>query len=121
MVKTYNKGYRAERELVHLLYKKGYAVIRTPRSGRIALPSPDIIAIKNKKTIAIECKYRSKPFKMSKDQINELLEWKKRANCDVLIAWKIPRYDWFFIPIQYIHNGNVNKNTLKNALTIDDL
>ena len=47
MVKTYRKGYMAERELVHKLYGFGYAVMRAPRSGRINLPMPDIIAIKN--------------------------------------------------------------------------
>ncbi len=105
MVKTYRKGYSAELELLHKLSLMGFVAIRAPRSGRINLPSPDIIAIKNGKMVAIECKARTKGFKISKDQINELKLWSEHG-VDVYIGWKQLRKDWIFINLEDVINNN---------------
>ena len=121
MVKTYRKGYMAERELVHKLYGFGYAVMRAPRSGRINLPMPDIIAIKNSKILIIECKCRGDAFSIPKEQIAELDEWIKRTSGTGYIAWKITRRWWFFIGLEKVkeNRGNVNKGMLKTAIGIE--
>ena len=122
MIKKYSKGYRAERNLVHILSKRGFMVVRTPRSGRINLASPDIIAAKSGKIIVIECKSRENGFKIEKEQLDELSAWKHKAKAKVYIGWKISRRDWIFIKLKDVinNNGNVGKKfALKNGISID--
>ena len=111
MVKSYAKGYRAERSLVYSLSALGYMVVRTPRSGRISLPSPDIIAAKNGRLIVIECKSREEAFKIEKDGLAQLLEWQNKAGAKAYIAWKISRKGWKFLHLGDVvsNNGNVGK------------
>jgi Holliday junction resolvase len=59
---SYRKGYSAELELTHTLAKLGYMTIRAPRSGRIGLPSPDVIAAKDGRLIVFEVKWRESAF-----------------------------------------------------------
>ncbi|MBI5347228.1 MAG: restriction endonuclease [Candidatus Aenigmarchaeota archaeon] len=123
MVKTYKKGYTAEREIVHTLYKMGYAVIRTPRSGRICLPSPDIIAAKHGKIIVLECKSRKRAFNVPAEQVEELREWEKRAGATAYIAWKVAHKGWFFFPMSVVeeNRGNIGKRMPQKAIGIDDI
>jgi len=115
MVKPYKKGYRAERDLVHILAKLGYMVVRTPRSGRIGLPSPDIIAAKNGKLIVIECKSRAKGFQIPLEQLNELKEWEDKAGAKAYVALKISRKGFFFIDLVHVmnNNGNIGKKFIE--------
>ena len=111
MVHKYKKGYRGENELVHMLSQKGFMTIRAPRSGRINLPSPDVIAVKSGKVYAIECKSRKDGFKISPGQIEELKQWEEKGGSETYIAWKIAYKGWFFIPLKKVveNNGNVGK------------
>ncbi|MBI4154358.1 hypothetical protein HY501_03400, partial [Candidatus Woesearchaeota archaeon] len=112
---AYSKGYRGEMELVHTLSKMGYMVIRAPRSGRIGLPSPDIVAAKDGRIIVIECKSRAAGFKVSLDQLGELREWKEKAGASAYIGWKITRKGWKFLHLDDVHgnNGNVGKKFME--------
>lgn len=111
MVRSYAKGYAAERQLVHILAKLGFMVVRTPRSGRINLASPDIIAAKNGKLIVIECKSRAEAFSIEKGQLAELREWQEKAGAVPYIGWKIARQGWTFLHLTDVeaNNGNVGK------------
>jgi Holliday junction resolvase len=111
MLASYRKGYVAELNLVHTLSKMGYMVIRAPRSGRINLASPDIIAAKPGKLIVIECKSRAAAFTVPKEQLNELREWQEKAGAVPYVAWKISRKGWKFLRFQDVceNNGNVGK------------
>lgn len=111
MVKSYAKGYRSERNLVHILAKRGYMVVRTPRSGRIGLASPDIIAAKGGELFVIECKSREEAFTVPEEQLNELKEWKDKAVATAYIAWKTSRKEWIFLHLDDVvkNNGNVGK------------
>ena len=111
MVKKYAKGYRSERELVHLLAKMGYMTIRAPRSGRIGLPSPDIIAAKQGRLLVIECKSRKEAFTVPQDQIQELREWEEKAGAIPYIGWKISRKGWTFLHLKDVaeNKGNIGK------------
>ena len=122
MIKTYRKGYMLERKIVHALNKKGFAVIRAPRSGSMGVPSPDIVAAKDGRLIVLECKARKESFSVDKSQLDELKEWVVRAGAEAYIAWKLPYKDCFFIPLSVVvsNNGNVNKSMLKDAKTIKD-
>lgn len=105
------KGYLGERELLYKLYEKGYVVLRSPRSGRIGLPTPDIIAIKNSKIYALECKSRNLAFIVPKEQLDQLKEWVNKAGANAYIAWKIPRKGWKFISLEDAirNSGRISK------------
>ena len=77
MLAAYRKGYMGEWQLTHKLAEMGYMVVRTPRSGRIGLASPDIIAAKQGKLIVIECKSRAQAFTVPPEQLDELKEWQE--------------------------------------------
>lgn len=124
MVKTYRKGYAAENQLVHILYKRGYAVMRAPRSGRVDLPTPDIVAIKGRKVLVIECKSRKSGFTVEHEQLEQLNEWKKRTAGRAYIAWKRPRVGWFFLKLEDVikNHGNVGKKFVeKYGINLDEL
>lgn len=111
MSKNYQKGYRGENELVHILSERGFMVLRAPRSGRINLPSPDIVAVKKGKIYAIECKSRKGGFKITSEQLEELRQWEETGGAETYVAWKIAYKGWFFIPLKKVveNNGNVGK------------
>jgi Holliday junction resolvase len=111
MVRAYAKGYAAERSLVHELSGMGYMVLRAPRSGRINLPSPDVIAAKDGKLIVIECKSRAEAFTVPPDQIQQLQEWQVKAGAVPYVAWKVSRKGWFFFHLKDImeNDGHVGK------------
>jgi Holliday junction resolvase len=111
MVHSYRKGYAAELELVHKLAEKGFMVIRTPRSGRINLASPDVIAAKSGKILVIECKSRASAFKVESEQLDELRQWQEKAGAVPYIGWKISRKGWIFLNLDDVaeNHGNIGK------------
>ena len=124
MVKRYFKGYLAEWQLTHKLSEMGFMVVRTPRSGRINLASPDIIAAKNSRLIVIECKSRKSGFKVPPEQLDELREWKVKARAKAYIGWKVARRGWFFLKLNDVikNGGNIGKKFLeKKAIGIEKL
>ncbi len=122
MVASYAKGYKAELELVHTLSGMGFMVIRAPRSGRINLASPDIIAAKRGKLVVIECKSRRAAFTVPKDQLDELLEWQDKAGAAAYVGWKIARRGWTFMHLRDVqeNNGNIGKKfAAEKGMSID--
>ncbi|MEM5812098.1 MAG: hypothetical protein QXN71_00495 [Candidatus Aenigmatarchaeota archaeon] len=99
MIKTYAKGSRFERELIHFLNYKGFAVARVPSSGGFLSPL-DIIAIKKGLVIAIECKAWDKLPKPSKKQLAHFREWVDKAQAIGFIAWKKPGGKWLFLRLE---------------------
>ncbi len=111
MVKKYAKGYRAERLLLQELSKLGYMVMRAPHSGSSSIASPDIVAVKNGRVIAIECKAREEAFKIEEDQLLQLKQWEEMGGAVPYIAWKISREEWKFIHLKNVmeKDGNIGK------------
>jgi Holliday junction resolvase len=92
----YSKGARAERELLEILKGKGYMVVRAAGSGVNSI-SPDLIAVKNGKVYAFECKFWDRNnLSLEKDKILYLKEIQKQGVIS-FVAWKIPRLGWFLI------------------------
>ncbi len=115
MVHSYAKGYSAERELVHTMAKLGYMTIRAPRSGRINLPSPDVIAVKDGKVLIFEVKFRASAFKIEQEQLDELIAWKEKAGAITYVACKISRKGWKFLHLHDVlaNKGNIGKKFLE--------
>lgn len=123
MVRRYRKGYMGELRLVHLLSSLGYMVVRTPRSGRINLASPDIIALKNGSVMVIECKAREEAFKLDGEQMDELKQWRQHG-AKAYVAWKLSRKDWVFLHLKDVEDngGNVGKKfAAERGLTIGQI
>jgi len=114
----HSKGANAERELMHLFFEAGFSVVRIAGSGTSPLPAPDIIAIKQGRIIAVECKARkANHLAISVGQIAELRSWAKRAGSEAFVGWKIPRKGWFFLkPGQMNNSGKFFIISQKNAM-----
>ncbi len=124
MVHSYAKGYSAERELVHTLAKMGFMTIRAPRSGRIGLPSPDVIAAKDGKLVVVECKFRASAFTIPMEQLEELRAWKEKAGAHAYVGCKIARKGWKFLHLHDVleNRGNVGKKFIEEkGILIDQL
>ena len=109
-----SKGYRFERELVHMLWKSDFAAVRIPASGSISYPVPDIIAGNGSRYLAIEVKMRSNlPVYIPKEDVENLIEFSKTFGAEPFIAVRIPNRGWRFLKL------DVLKQT-KNGYKIDD-
>ncbi len=120
----YSKGYRAERNIVHELARRGYMVIRAPHSGSINLASPDVIAAKDGRLIVLECKSREEAFTMEKEQMEEMAKWRDVAHASAYVAWKINRKGWTFLKLEDViaNNGHIGKKFAEEkGMGIDDI
>ncbi len=121
----YKKGANAERELIHILFDHGFSVVRTAGSGKTALPAPDILALKQGKQLAFECKaWAAGHLSIPTEQISELVGWSKRAGVKCFVAWKIPRKGWFFLTPGQMHKTKKfylisRKNALRKAINLN--
>ncbi|MGE0793638.1 MAG: Holliday junction resolvase Hjc, partial [Candidatus Woesearchaeota archaeon] len=69
-----SKGIGGEREIIRTFWKLGWAAIRTAGSGSSHYPSPDIVAGKLGRRLAIECKVTAETRKyFPKDEIQQLI------------------------------------------------
>jgi len=92
------KGSKYERELIHRFWKNGFAALRVAGSGSISYPSLDVIASNGKKIFAIECKSTRKDYKyISKEQVNEIINFSSLFNAIPLIAIKFLKSEWIFL------------------------
>ena len=111
-MKNKAKGSNAERELLFMLYNKGFAVSRVAGSGSSTLPTPDIIAVKKRKGFAIECKTKSGEYlNIRPEQIKELEIWENLFGLKSYIAWRLGKDQWYFL-----HYTKMNKT--KKAYSI---
>lgn len=114
----YTKGARSERELLSILEGKGYSVMRAAGSG-VSSTSPDIIAIKNGKGLAFECKAWQSNISIEKDKIAMLKQWKQNTNMQTMIAWRMNGKGWIFIELEQLSEASRNYTvTMKNAALI---
>tara|TARA_Y100000310_G_C20698673_1_gene827676 strand:+ start:5333 stop:5656 length:324 start_codon:yes stop_codon:yes gene_type:complete len=106
----------------------GFMVLRAPRSGRIGLASPDVVAVKKidgmSKVIALECKNRESAFTVSPEQLDELIEWRDIAGAECYIAWKCSRLEPVFIKLETVigNRGNIGKKfALEHGISINEI
>ncbi len=114
MVKKYEKGARAERELARILKKRFFAVVRSAGSGS-SLSTPDLIAIKRGRILAFECKAWKRVPKLKPKEYSDLVEWCERAGAVGFLAWKNTK--WLFLNIKNLKEGNIKKD----GITVDEL
>jgi Holliday junction resolvase len=119
------RGIEDERNLVRLLWRKGFVAIRVTASGAATkMPRPDIIAGNGVRNIqyAIEAKTTgSKTLYLDKESIEQLLEFAKRFGCTPILAVKFKRRrkPWIFLRPSDLNltEGKNYRLTLDEALT----
>ena len=81
-----------------MLFGKRWHVVRSAGSGSIGLPNPDLIAGKDSRILAIECKSLSAENKYFKEQeIKELKEFSKKFGAEPWLALRFDNIGWYFI------------------------
>jgi holliday junction resolvase Hjr len=92
------KGTKGERELLKELWHRGWATIRSAGSGSMRFPSPDLLAGRAERKLAIECKVTKEDVKyFEKEEINELIEFSRMFGAEPWLAIKFKSEDWFFV------------------------
>ena len=92
------RGSDAERELLHLLSKKGFAVARVAGSGMIEETNCDLFAGNSRKKYAIEVKLASENKKyFNNTQITGLIEFAEKFGLKPIVAIKFLRKGWWFV------------------------
>jgi len=103
------KGSNAERELIHLFWKHGWAACRVAGSGSMKYPSPDIIACKSGHYLAIECKYSSSEKKyIDKSEIADLVEYSTIAGIKPLVGIRFKRSEWLLLNVNDLVSAGKN-------------
>ncbi|MEM4554986.1 MAG: Holliday junction resolvase Hjc [Candidatus Anstonellaceae archaeon] len=101
-MRTYTKGARAERELVHFFSESGFEVIRAAGSGVNSL-SPDLLVFRGPKQYAIECKAWDKDYlSFEKCKVEQMKRWEEKTGITYLIGWRQNREGWLFFPFHLL-------------------
>ena len=96
-----SKGSKAERELLHMFWSKGWATIRSAGSGSMNYPGPDLLVGNLVKRMAVECKTTRKlKLYLSDYDVNQLREFSKVFDARPWFAVKFLRTQWFFIALE---------------------
>lgn len=112
----YDKGARSERELLNILDGEGYSVIRSAGSGVNSL-SPDLIAVRDGRLIAIECKAWDRgSLALDPEQYQKLVEWESNSAFPTFVAWRMNGMGWFFIKLEEFEKGRSNYNITKKKV-----
>jgi len=97
------KGINAERELIHMFWKHGWAAIRVAGSGSSKYPSPDLLAGNNLRKLAIECKAVSSANKyIPSEGISQLEQFSKKFGAEPWIGIRFDNLGWFFLSLEDI-------------------
>lgn len=125
------KGSDAENELVNYAWDRGFSTLRSPGSGSVDRPSPDVIIIDKYGNIsATEMKSTSDGTGYYEEhEIKELREWTARAGGKAYAGVKpdMRSHDqWYFIPIDELHqtdsdNFSIRKSDWVNALSKEEI
>jgi len=106
---TKAKGTHAERELFHMLWDQGFAVLRCAGSGSTTKPAVDLIAGNRTHFLAIECKaLKGKAKYLSQDDIEQLLTFAQQFGAEAWLAVRFDNKGWRFIEAQKIEKSKGN-------------
>lgn len=121
-----DKGTKFERELIHILWQRGFAAMRSAGSGAARYPTPDIIAGNRQIFLAIEVKMRSRlPVYLADQEINELKCFSDAFGAVPLIAVRVSRSGWRFFKISSLYRTDrgysINKSNFKDGFDLSKL
>ena len=88
----YRRGASAERELIHELEARGFAVVRSAGSKKV-----DVVAGNGKLYLCIEVKStRGRKLYLKAEDLEKLLSFSARFGCVPVVAVKFVGYGWRF-------------------------
>ncbi len=91
------KGTNAERELLHMFWKKNWACTRCAGSGSMRYDSPDLIAGSHERKLCIECKAtKAKVQYLTKEEVFSLRSFSHLFGAEPYIAVKFNGKPWVF-------------------------
>ncbi|MCX6710021.1 MAG: Holliday junction resolvase Hjc [Candidatus Woesearchaeota archaeon] len=96
-----SKGSNAERELVSMFWKAGWAAIRVAGSGSARFPNPDVLAGNKKRHVAVECKtvHDIKKYLNSAD-VGQIREFSDKFGAEPWIGIRFDSDEWYFLSLE---------------------
>ena len=118
MANSNSKGDRRERELVNLLDKIGFEVMRAPSSGSATDRNlPDVLAGDGEWFYAIECKSSSgQPIYLDDDEVASLEAFATAFGAEPLIGVRFDYDDWAFLPPRECYRTESGNYRIKQEL-----
>lgn len=114
-MRRYSKGARGERELLNVLHCHGYSVMRSAGSGVNSI-SPDLIAMKDRRGLAFECKaWDNTSLSIEPEKFDVLKEWERNTGMQTFIAWRMNSLGWFFIKLDEMRRTEKNYTVTKST------
>lgn len=108
-MKQKTKGTNAERELIHLLWGKGWAAVRVAGSGSGHYPSPDLLAGNGVRRLAIECKSTGEIKKyLTKEEVGDLIAFSARFGAEPWIGLRFNKTKWLFVPVAELQETDLH-------------
>ena len=81
-----------------LLFRAGYGIVRSAGSGVSKYPCPDLIAGKDGRVLAIECKASSQEYVYIKsEQMTNLIKFSKTFGAEPWIGIRFNNQEWVFL------------------------
>ncbi|MBU0530648.1 MAG: hypothetical protein ABIH52_00015 [Candidatus Aenigmatarchaeota archaeon] len=115
-IKTYHKGARAERELIHFLNARGFSCVRSASSGGYMYPV-DVVAMKKDVILTFEIKSWAKKPKLDKSKMARFKEWSANAGAFPFLAW-YNENRWRFLTLK---QAEENQYEDENWMSLDNL
>lgn len=106
---TKSKGTRSERELFHMLWDTGFAVLRCAGSGNTTKPAVDLLAGNTKHFLAIECKaVKGQAKYLSDEDVAQLLIFAQQFGAEPWLAVRFDNKGWFFLDARMLEKSKGN-------------
>jgi Holliday junction resolvase len=106
----YEKGAKAERELIDMFWESSWAAARIAGSGVSRHPCPDLVAGNGQKFFAIESKSSGSDYvHLTYDEIVKLVTFSQKFGATPYVAVRYEGGDWLFLDmakIQYTKGKN---------------
>ncbi len=118
-----SKGSNAERELVNMFWKAGWASLRVAGSGSAPHTLPDIVAGNGMRRLAIECKATSQAYQgIKKKQAEDLQKFAHLFGAEAWVGIRFDNEQWYFLMLEDLlskknaFSADLNKAKLKGLL-----
>ena len=98
----YQRGANFERQLVQDFWKAGWVALRAAGSGSVPHPVPDVVAVRERRILAVECKTTGKDRLSLKKDILALKEFADISGAHAYLAVKFLRHPPRFYALRHL-------------------
>ena len=113
-----SKGINAERELLHQFWQTGkWIALRTPASGSMRYPCPDLLVGNLLRKLAIEFKTTiSDRQYISQEQIDNLQYFSRVFGAEPFVGVRFQKEGWFFLTLEDIETTKAENYVISKEL-----